>query len=129
MNLRDSAKRATTLSELMNGRAPITTEELVSTYPNGITVQAVDWLMFDKEGKHNEYPIFVFKECENRFYGGGCVLSKIVSTWIDECKDVATGEVTAIELLNSELSTNPVVFKLSLTKNSKNQNLTSVEIL
>lgn len=72
------AKKATTLSPLMEGRNKIEMREIIAKYPNGITVNAFDMLGTGDES----YPVFTFTEEPKSFAFGGAVFKSIVLAWI-----------------------------------------------
>lgn len=119
-NLRDLARKATTLSELMENREKISTNEVIKNFPDGITLNAIDVI----KTSDVEYPVFTFSEDSNRFYCGGIVLSKIVDAWLEEYN-------RDLGMLNHDLAeTGGVKVKLteSKTRDGKN-NITQVEVI
>ena len=119
-NFRDLARKATTLSELMENRKKIQTSEVIKNFPDGITLNAVDVI----KTSDAKYPVFTFSEDPHSFYCGGVVLVKIVDTWLDEYK----GD---LGLLNHDLAeTGGVKVKLTeaKTRDGKN-NITEVEVI
>ena len=119
-NFRDLARKATTLSELMENREKIQTGEVIKNFPNGITLNAVDII----KTSDATYPVFNFLEDSNRFYCGGIVLSKIVDTWLREYD----GD---LEMLNHDLAEcGGVKVKLTETKTRDGKNnITEVEVI
>lgn len=118
-NFRETAKRATELSELMNGREKIDTGELIKKYPDGVTITAVDMI----ETTDATYPVLLIKEDDKVFYTGGIVLKKIVDQWLDMFDRDA-------EKCSEELTKDGgVMVKLEETKTKKNQNVTKVTVL
>ena len=119
-NFRDLARKATTLSELMENREKIQTGEVIKSFPDGITLNAVDVI----KTSDTEYPVFTFLEDSSKFYCGGIVLSKIVDTWLDEYN----GD---LGLLNHDLvETGGVKVKLTETKTRDGKNnITQVEVV
>lgn len=119
-NFRDLARKATTLSELMENREKIQTADVVKNFPDGITLNAVDVI----KTSDATYPVFTFLEDPHSFYCGGIVLSKIVDTWLEEYN----GD---LGLLNHDLAeSGGVKVKLteSKTRDGKN-NITEVEVV
>ena len=119
-NFRELARKATTLSELMENREKIQTSELIKNFPDGITLNAVDII----KTSDAEYPVFTFAEDSNRFYCGGIVLSKIVDTWVEEYN----GD---LGMLNHDLAeSGGVKVKLTETKTRDGKNnITEVEVI
>ena len=74
-----SARKATSMSEVMEGRKQIKTEELIRFYPDGVTVNEFD-MITTKEGS---FPVFAFVEDEKVYAFGGYMMNKIVNGWIE----------------------------------------------
>ena len=119
-NLRDLARNATTLSELMENRKKIQTGEVIKSFPDGITLNAVDVI----KTSDAKYPVFTFLEDSSRFYCGGIVLSKIVDTWLK----AYNGD---LGMLNHDLAeSGGVKVKLTETKTRDGKNnITEVEVV
>lgn len=119
-NFKDLAKKATTLSELMENREKIQTSEVIKNFPDGITINAVDVINTSEAS----YPVFTFSEDSHVFYCGGVVLSKIVVRWLDEYN----GD---LGLLNHDLAESGGV-KVKLTEGKTHDgknNITKVEVV
>ena len=119
-NFRDLARKATTLSELMENREKIQTGEVIKNFPDGITLNAVDVI----KTSDAEYPVFTFVEDSTKFYYGGIVLSKIVDEWLQEYN----GD---LGMLNHDLAeSGGVKVKLTETKTRDGKNnITEVEVI
>lgn len=81
MNFRESAINTTTLSDLMVDREKISTEDIMTTYPGGITVYDFDTVPA-KDG--TIYYIGVFREDDTKFFNGGTVFTRICDSWTHE---------------------------------------------
>lgn len=82
------AQRQTTLSEVMIEREKVKTDDLIETYPDGVTITAFDYVMSKKT--KNEYPVFNIAEDDKIFCNGGTVLDRIFSEYVKVCEgDVA----------------------------------------
>lgn len=119
-NFRDLARKATTLSELMENREKIQTGEVIKNFPNGITLNAVDII----KTTGAEYPVFTFSEDSSRFYCGGIVLSKIVDKWVEEYN----GDLGMLNHDLAEMGGVKVKLKETKTRDGKN-NITEVEVV
>ena len=120
MDFRKLAKKETELSELMNGREKISTEDVISNTPNGVTITAVD-IIHSSDG---DYGVFHLKEYPSNFYCGGLILTKIAKSWISEFDGNAS-------LCSEELAkSGGVKVKLAQkkTKSSK-RDVTTVEVI
>lgn len=120
MDFRATAKKQTELSELMNGRDKLSTEDLIANTPNGVTIVAVDMI----HSSDGDYGVFHLKEYPNNFYCGGLILTKVAKSWISEFD----GDV---KLCSEELAkSGGVKVKLAQTKTkSSKRDVTTVEVL
>lgn len=117
LDLRAIAQKTTTLSELMEGREPIKTPDLIKAYPDGIHINACDLV----ETSDARYCTVTFTEDDTHYYNGGLVLTKIVDAW------VSAGD--GIDNVNKELSKSPVKMKFSEKKTKGNNNITIIDVL
>lgn len=76
-NFRESAMNSTLLSTLQTDREKISTEELIATYPEGITVNAFDFATVQDK----TFAVVTFSEDDGRYYNGGTVLTKMCLNW------------------------------------------------
>lgn len=118
-NFRDLARKATTLSELMENREKISTEDVIKNFPDGITINAVDVIKTSTA----TYPVFTFADDNTKFYCGGIVLTKIVNMWLEEYN----GD---LGMLNHDLAeSGGVKVKLAESKTKDKKNVTTVEVM
>ena len=68
---------STLLSSLQNNREKISTEELISSFPDGITVNAFDFATVQDK----TFAVVTFLEDDSRYYNGGTVLTKMCLNW------------------------------------------------
>lgn len=88
LDIRELAKRQTTLSEVMVDRKKVKTEDLIENYPDGFTIIAFDYVMSKKS--KNPYPVYNISEDPTIFCNGGTVLDRIFSEIVKQCDgDVA----------------------------------------
>ena len=118
VNLRKAALEATTLSELMEGRTPIKTEDVIKKNNGVLTINGCD--VINTADAH--YCVVTAQEYKDNFYTGGMVLTKIVDKWIS----LYDGDMDA---LNADLMSEPVQVQLSEGKTKNNRNLTTVVVL
>ena len=113
---RDLAVRATTLSDLMDGRDKIDTEDLISEYPNGFTVDDLDLCTVGDE------PLWVYtiRENDDAFAFAGSVLKKIFDAFLASCE----GD---LDTLRNEFD--GLKIKLKSGKTKKGKDITLVEVL
>lgn len=83
MSFRDLAVKATTTSKLMENRTRISTDEIITKYPDGVTITAFDFM----NGDNDHYPVCVFKENENECFFGGSGLTEICEQWLNGYDD------------------------------------------
>lgn len=119
-NFKQKAIESTILSDLMQGREKISTEEVIKKYPKGITVTDFDFVTIENK----TFVVLTFEEDETKFLNGGFVLTKVFSEIVEDFE----GEVEAAREEYSKYE-NKIVAVLSAgkTKDGKN-NITKVQI-
>lgn len=86
ISIRDLAMKETTISEVMNGREKIKTEDIQTKFPNGITINDIDLIEnIDDEGNVDSYYVYAFKEDKSKFAFAGSVLKRIFDAIVKEC--------------------------------------------
>lgn len=80
MSFRDMAQRATSLSDIMEGRDKMTCKQLVEKYPDGVTIADFDIV---RNKKNEEYVIFTIEEDDTIFVNGSTVLNRIFFDAVD----------------------------------------------
>ena len=76
-DFRKAAIDSTMLSTLQTDREKISTEELISSFPDGITVNAFDFATV----QNKTFAVVTFKEDDTKYYNGGTVLTKMCIAW------------------------------------------------
>lgn len=126
MDFKKIALDATTMSELMNGRDKMDTEELIKKYPNGVTIDFIDNVNMQQEDGEENVWIFVTEEQPNKFTFAGFVLAKIFNNILDEFEgDYAE----MIEIYNSALKEDKLRVKLERAKTKSKREITKVTVL
>lgn len=126
MDFKKIALDATTMSELMNGRDKMDTEELIKKYPNGVTIDFIDNVNMQQEDGEENVWIFVTEEQPNKFTFAGFVLAKIFNNILDEFEgDYAE----MIEAYNSALKEDKLRVKLERAKTKSKREITKVIVL
>lgn len=127
MDFKKIALDATTISELMNGRDKMDTEELIKKYPDGVTIDFIDNVnMSQEDGEAENVWIFVTEEQPNKFTFGGFVLAKIFNNILAEFE----GDYGAmIEEYNSSLKEDKLRVKLERAKTKTKREITKVTVL
>jgi hypothetical protein len=127
MDFKKIALDATTMSELMNGRNKMDTEELIKKFPDGVTIDFIDNVnMSQEDGEAENVWIFVTEEQPDKFTFGGFVLAKIFNNILAEFE----GDYDAmIEEYNSSLKEDKLRVKLERAKTKTKREITKVTVL
>lgn len=78
-NFKSLALAATTLSPLMTDRIKLSTDEIISQYPEGITITEFDSITM----KDSQYYIATFAEDEKAYINCGQILSKVFDRFVE----------------------------------------------
>lgn len=126
MDFKKIALDATTMSELMNERDKMDTEEIIKKYPNGVTIDFIDNVNMQQEDGEENVWIFVTEEQPNKFTFAGFVLAKIFNNILAEFEgDYAE----MIETYNSALKEDKLRVKLERAKTKSKREITKVTVL
>lgn len=126
MDFKKIALDATTMSELMNGRDKMDTEELIKKYPEGVTIDFIDNVNMQQEDGEENVWIFVTEEQPNKFTFAGFVLAKIFNNILAEFEgDYAE----MIKTYNSALKEDKLRVKLERAKTKSKREITKVTVL
>lgn len=126
MDFKKIALDATTISEIMNGRDKMDTEELIKKYPEGVTIDFIDNVNMQQEDGEENVWIFVTEEQPNKFTFAGFVLAKIFNNILVEFEgDYAE----MIETYNSALKEDKLRVKLERAKTKAKREITKVTVL
>lgn len=89
-NLRKIAIEKTVLSPLMTDREKIDNADVIKSFPDGITIMAIDIVdaVNPETGEVDSYGVYHFAEDNKVFACGGLVLTNIFSAWIEECGSI-----------------------------------------
>lgn len=117
-NFRERAVSATTISELMENRTKISNDELITKYPEGVTVTGFDWM----KGDDGKYPVCIFMENPNECFFGGTAMTSICDAWMDGYENPAD----CSEALAKE---GGVKIKFTKGKTKQNRNFTKAEVV
>lgn len=74
-----AAKEALGGSKVMQGRTKVTTEYIISNYPNGVTITEFDFIV---KGDGTSYPVFAFAEKPEAYFNGGALAAKVANVWV-----------------------------------------------
>lgn len=127
MDFKKIALEATIMSELMNGRDKMDTEELIKKYPNGVIIDFIDNVnMQQEDGEAENVWIFVTEEQPDKFTFAGFVLAKIFNDILSKFE----GDYDAmIEEYNSALKKDKLRVKLERAKTKAKREITKVTVL
>lgn len=126
MDFKKIALDATTMSEIMNGRDKMDTEELIKKYPEGVTIDFIDNVNMQQEDGEENVWIFVTEEQPNKFTFAGFVLAKIFNNILTEFEgDYAE----MIKTYNSALKEDKLRVKLERAKTKAKREITKVTVL
>lgn len=126
MDFKKIALDVTTMSELMNGRDKMDTEELIKKYPNGVIIDFIDNVNMQQEDGEENVWIFVTEEQPDKFTFAGFVLAKIFNNILDEFEgDYAE----MIETYNTALKEDKLRVKLERAKTKSKREITKVTVL
>lgn len=119
------ARKVTSLSPIIEGKTKISVSEIISSYPEGITINSFDIISGTDQnsGELTKYSVFTFNEDNTRFGFGGTVLTQITTSWVA----AFDGD---IEACSKALEANGgVKLKFALGKTKAGRNITTVEVI
>lgn len=106
-------------SHVITGHEKISTDEVIKTYPDGITLTAFDIIPNDAGG----YAVFTFSEAPTKFLNGGTLLTKMAFQWAN----AFDGDVEEASAKLTECG--GVKVKLTSKRTKRGNTITAVEIL
>ena len=115
--LNEIAKKTVAGNPIFENREKMTTDELISQYPQGVTITECALV----HGDNDDYGVIAFAEKPTVFVSCGAIMTSIIVNWV---KSVGT-----IDEVNASLLEEPVKVKMKKILNKKNQPLTVVDIL
>ena len=115
---KDRAVLATSISKIMEGRVKISNDELMTKYPDGVTILGFDWM----KGDDGKFPVCIFEENGNECFFGGTVLTSICEAWME-------GFETTEDCSMALASEGGVKIKFSKCKTKQNRTLTKCEVV
>lgn len=118
------AKRATTLSVIMEGREKINTEDIIKNFPDGITITEFDIVTTpDSNGNPSTYPVIAFAEDNTKFLYGGKALNDVITTWLANFE----GDVETTS--NALKAAGGVKIKMVAAKTKQGRNFTRIDVI
>ena len=118
-DFRKAAIDSTMLSTLQTDREKISTEDLIATYPEGITVNAFDFATV----QNKTFAVVTFNEDDTKYYNGGTVLTKMCVVW-------ASGFAGDPEAASTALAkSGGVKLKFTEAKTKSGNNVTTITVV
>lgn len=115
--LNELAKKASGVSAITEGKTKLSTEEVIKRYPNEVTIKAVD--MFGTGD--DRYAVINIAEDDKVYFFGGKAITGMVDEWITTCG--------TIDVVNMQLSDEPVKIRLTKGKTKNGRDFTSFEVI
>lgn len=113
------ARKATTLSPLMEGREKISVDDVIAKYPEGVTITGFDVISTGGDS----FPVLVIKEDDNSFVFGGAIMNNIVHGWLEHFEgDIETAN-------KSLVAAGGVTVKFTKSRTKSGNALTDVEVI
>ena len=82
MNLKTLAIESTQFSELTVNREKVEVDDIIKTFPEGITITGFDFVTTTKD----RYPVVIFGEDRTKFFFGGYLFTKLFDYWCEKCE-------------------------------------------
>lgn len=118
------AKKATTLSPIMENRDKLATKDVIANYPDGITITEFDILTTtNANGEAQTYPVIAFNEDATKFIYGGKALMDIVTMWVANFE----GDIEATS--NALKASGGVKVRMYESTTKAGRNFTQIEVV
>ena len=118
------AKKATTLSYIMEGREKIKTSDVISLYPDGITITEFDMVTTpDNNGVASTYPVLAFMEDDSKFIYGGKAVKDMCTMWLANFDGDVEATSQALKAAGG------VKIKMSSQRTKNGNNFTRVDVI
>lgn len=118
------AKKATTLSYIMEGREKIKISDVINLYPDGITITEFDMVTTpDNNGVASTYPVLAFSEDDTRFIYGGKAIKDMCTMWLANFDGDVEATSQALKAAGG------VKIKLSSQRTKNGNNFTRVDVI
>lgn len=121
----DLAKKKTSGSPVLEGRAKITTDEIIAKYPDGITINAFDFL----NGKNGRYVVCAFRQDPTAFFNGGKILTEIFESFVEAYQPDGVSFQEAQEECMKDFCKECLKVKLSMSRTKDGNRVTLVEVV
>lgn len=118
------AKKATTLSYIMEGREKIKTADVISLYPDGITITEFDMVTTpDNNGVASTYPVLAFSEDDSKFIYGGKAVKDMCTMWLANFDGDVEATSQALKAAGG------VKIKMSSQRTKNGNNFTRIDVI
>ena len=117
------AEKVLTISPVIVGKNKLTTEEVLAAYPDGVHINAVDFLKSTKPDAP-DYAVLNIAEDSSVWFSGGERLSTLFSAYL--ANDEIGGDLA---VLNAYLAEHPIHVLLSKGRTKKGNPITLVEVV
>lgn len=121
----DLAKKKTAGSPVLSERSKISTDELIAKYPDGVTINAFDFL----NGKNGKYVVCAFRENPDLFFNGGKILTEIFESFVNEYRTEENTSEDAYEACSKDFAAEGLKVKLSSGRTKDGNRVTLVEVI
>ena len=121
----DLAKKKTAGSPVLEGRSKITTDEIIAKYPDGITINAFDFL----NGKNGKYVVCELRQDPLAFFNGGKILTEIFDSFVKDYQADGVSFEEAQEACMKDFCTEGLKVKLSMSRTKEGNRVTLVEVV
>ena len=121
----DLAKKKTGGSPVLEGRAKITTDDIIAKYPNGVTINAFDFL----NGKNGRYVVCAFRQDPLAYFNGGKILTEIFESFVDEYQAEGVTFQDALDQCMQDFEKEGLKVKLSMSRTKEGNRVTLVEVI
>lgn len=121
----DLAKKKTSGSPVLEGRAKITTDDIIAKYPNGVTINAFDFL----NGKNGRYVVCAFRQDPMCYFNGGKILTEIFESFVEEYQAEGVTFQDALDVCMRDFEKEGLKVKLSMSRTKEGNRVTLVEVI
>lgn len=122
LNFRDKAIKSTTLAQIMDGRDKIDTEDIIKNFPEGFTIDEIEYVTMQKGEDIDQFWAYHIKGTDY-FAFGGYILNKIFNDYL------VGYEGTYDELYREFKESGGIRVKLTEGKTKDGKSVTLVKVL
>lgn len=119
------AKKKTSGSPVLEGRAKISTDDIIAKYPDGVTINAFDFLT----GKNGRYVVCAFRQDPGAYFNGGKILTEIFESFVEEYAADDRTFQEAIDACMADFALEGLKVKLSMSRTKDGNRVTLVDVI